>query len=101
MAAQIFPPHHRRGAAIHDEVRPLVDEGHVVHGRFGHVNHQAQKPDESQADERERIAANQMAKGFHGKEWDGDMTISAGFFPARRCGPDSGARRRRRAASSA
>ena len=48
VAAQIFPPHHRAGAAIHHQMRPFIDERHTVERCLVYLDKQREKENQSQ-----------------------------------------------------
>jgi hypothetical protein len=58
VTAAVFPPDDEGGAAIHDEVRPFVDELHVVEGRLREKRSQRQKPHQHDAGEGKGITAD-------------------------------------------
>ena len=56
VAAQVFIPDDRARAAIHDEVRPLVDEADIAQRCLRRQEPDAEIPDEHDAQQRQRVA---------------------------------------------
>ena len=47
---EIFCPKHAAGAAIHDEVDPLVDEQHMIQGSLRRIEEEGKIPDNCEKD---------------------------------------------------
>ena len=66
VAAIVFYPEHETRAAIHHEVCPLVDEGHIVEGCLRKIGEEGKHPHADKTKDRKRVFSCKMReKGYN------------------------------------
>lgn len=65
MGAQVFEPDDAGGAAVHDEVGPLVDEGDIIEWGLGEERGERQHAYQCQAEQRKWVFSDKLSGFLH------------------------------------